>query len=49
MDFETALERYYIMVTEPDVTTFQALEYIKKNTSVEVFKKLLEKVRKPDN
>lgn len=44
MDFETALERFYIMVIEPDVSTFQALEYIKKT-----LQKLLEMVRKSDN
>lgn len=45
-DFYAVFERYSIMTEQPDVTKIQALLYIKKNTTEQLFNKLLEEIEK---
>lgn len=49
MDFDSAMERYAIMTEQKDVTEDQALKYIAKHTTKDVFKKLYIKVKNNDN
>lgn len=49
MDFDSAIERFAIMSEQQDVTEEQALRYIAKNTTKDVFKQVYMKIKSHDN